>query len=251
MTVLTENGRLMRLAVVLLVCMSAGLVSACASAPVSENEVTPDPYEEWNRKFYAFNDALDKAILAPAAHAYVEITPAPMRTGVHNFFDNLAYPEVFINDFLQGKVEQGFEDVGRFIINSTFGIGGLIDFAGGLGFSRNDEDFGQTFAVWGFDSGDYFDLPFLGPNTARDASGLPAGTVTNILFYADTFLSFPLGLLKIIDKRASLDAAIKIRDKTALDPYVFQREAYLQRRNHQIHDGRPPPDDLGGLEPVR
>ena len=113
MTVLTENGRLMRLAVVLLVCMSAGLVSACASAPVSENGVTPDPYEEWNRKFYAFNDALDKAILAPAAHAYVEITPAPMRTGVHNFFDNLAYPEVFINDFLQGKVEQGFEDVGR------------------------------------------------------------------------------------------------------------------------------------------
>ena len=243
------NGAIFRLILATVLCVAAGLLSGCASTPAADDVGTPDPYEDWNRKFYAFNDALDKAILAPAAHAYVEVTPAPMRHGVHNFFDNLAYPEVFINDFLQGKVEQGFDDVGRFIINSTFGLGGLIDFAGGLGFERNDEDFGQTFAVWGFDTGAYFDLPFLGPNTTRDASGIPAGTVTNVLFYADTFLSFPLGLLKIVDKRASLDSAIKIRDETALDPYVFQREAYIQRRNHLIHDGNPPPDDLRHLEP--
>lgn len=247
----SKKGVTRRLIPVLMLCTAVVLLSACASTPTTDESGIADPYENWNRKFYAFNDALDKAVLAPVARAYIEITPSPVRTGVHNFFDNLAYPEVFINDFLQGKIEQGFEDVGRFIFNSTFGIGGLIDFAGGLGFKRNDEDFGQTFAVWGFDSGAYFDLPFLGPNTARDASGIPAGTVTNILFYADSFLSFPLGLLKIVDKRASLDSAIKIRDETALDPYVFQREAYVQRRNFQIYDGNPPADDLQELEPIR
>lgn len=251
MPVSSGKSAFTRLTFVVIVCVASGMLSACASTPAADEAGTPDPYEDWNRKFYAFNDALDKAILAPAAHAYVEVTPAPMRHGVNNFFDNLAYPEVFINDFLQGKVEQGFEDAGRFIINSTFGLGGLIDFAGGLGFSRNNEDFGQTFAVWGFDSGAYFDLPFLGPNTARDASGIPPGTVTNLLFYANSIVAFPLGLLKIVDKRASLDSAIRIRDETALDPYVFQREAYLQRRRHLIYDGNPPPDDLNDLEPIR
>lgn len=247
----SEISAFARLIFVLSVCVSAGMLSSCASMEEAEDYGTPDPYEDWNRKFYAFNDALDKAILAPAAQVYVEVTPEPARIGVHNFFDNLAYPEVFINDFLQGKMEQGFDDVGRFIINSTFGLGGIIDFAGGLGFVRNEEDFGQTFAVWGFDAGAYFDLPFLGPNTTRDVSGIPPGTVTNVLFYADSFVSFPLGLLKIVDKRASLDPAIKIRDETALDPYVFQREAYIQHRRHLIYDGNAPRDDFGGLEPIR
>lgn len=251
MSLSSERGVFAKLSVAVIVFVTAAMLSACASTQVADETGTPDPYEDWNRKFYAFNDALDKAILAPASRAYVEVTPAPARHGVRNFFDNLAYPEVFINDFLQGKVEQGFEDVGRFVINSTFGLGGLIDFAGGLGFSRNEEDFGQTFAVWGFDSGAYFDLPFLGPNTARDASGIPPGTVTNLLFYANSIVTFPLGLLKIVDRRASLDPAIRIRDETALDPYVFQREAYLQRRRHLIHDGDPPLDDLYTLEPIR
>ncbi|MDX1514941.1 MAG: VacJ family lipoprotein [Gammaproteobacteria bacterium] len=244
-------GAIKKLTLALVVFGAAGLLSACASAPAVDSTETPDPYEDWNRKFYAFNDALDKAILAPVAHAYIEITPAPMRTGVHNFFDNLSYPGVFINDFLQGKIEQGFEDIGRFIFNSTFGLGGLIDFAGGLGFSRNEEDFGQTLAVWGMESGFYLDLPFFGPNTARDTTSIPAGMVTDVLFYVESAITFPLGLLRIVDKRASLDSAIKVRDKTALDPYVFQREAYVQKRRFLIHDGNPPPDDLQGLEPIR
>lgn len=243
------SARVWMRACLLAVC--AVSLAACATVPDQGRAETKDPYEDWNRKFYAFNDALDKNILAPVARGYVHVTPAPARTGIHNFFDNLGYPQVFINDFLQGKVERGFEDTGRFIINSTFGLGGLIDFAGGLGFNRNDEDFGQTFAVWGMGSGPYLELPFLGPNTGRDALGIPPKTVTGVLFYADFAVSFPLRMVELIDTRSGLESAIKIRDETALDPYIFQREAYLQRRRHLIYDGNPPPEDFEPLEPAQ
>ncbi len=238
-----------RLVPVLALVLLTGLISACATAPVDEDVAVPDPYEDWNRGFYAFNDALDKAILAPAADVYVTVTPAPARTGVGNFFDNLAYPVVIINDFLQGKIEQGFEDLGRFLINSTFGLGGLIDFSSGVGLERHEEDFGQTLAVWGFGPGFYTDLPMVGPKTASEAAAIPADIVTDVLFYVSSSVAFPLGLLRLVNKRANLDSAIKFRDETALDPYVFQREAYLQHRAYLIHDGDPPRDDLLAMQP--
>jgi phospholipid-binding lipoprotein MlaA len=238
-----------RLAPLLALVLVTGLVSACATAPVDEDAAVPDPYEDWNRGFYAFNDGLDKAIIAPMAEVYVAVTPAPARTGVGNFFDNLAYPTVIINSFLQGKIEQGFEGIGRFIFNSTFGLGGLIDFSSGVGLERHDEDFGQTLAVWGFGPGFYTDLPMVGPKTASEATVIPADMVTDVLFYASSSVALPLGLLRMVDKRARLDSAIRLRDETALDPYVFQREAYLQHRGYLIHDGELPVDDLAALHP--
>ena len=238
-----------RLVPVLALVLLTGLISACAMAPVDEDVAVPDPYEDLNRSFYAFNNALDRAIIAPAADVYVTVTPAPVRTGVGNFFDNLGYPTVFINAFLQGKFEQAFEDLGRFLFNSTFGLGGLIDFSSGVGLERHDEDFGQTLAVWGFDPGIYHDLPMIGPKTSSEAVAIPADMVTDVLFYASSSIAFPLGLLRLVNKRANLDSAIKLRDETALDPYVFQREAYLQHRAYLIHDGDPPRDDLLAMQP--
>jgi len=238
-----------RLAPVFALVLVTGLMSACATAPVDEDAAVPDPYEDWNRGFFAFNNALDKAIIAPMAEVYVAVTPAPARTGVGNFFDNLAYPVVALNAFLQGKFEQGFEDLGRFIFNSTFGLGGLIDFSSGVGLERHEEDFGQTLAVWGFGPGFYTELPTVGPKTASEAAVIPADVVTDVLFYASSSVAIPLGLLRLVDKRARFDSAIRLRDETALDPYVFQREAYLQHRGHLIYDGDPPIDDLIAINP--
>jgi ABC-type transporter lipoprotein component MlaA len=136
----------------------------------------------------------------------------------------------------------------RLIINSTFGLGGLVDFAAAIGMPKHEEDFDQTLAVWGVESGPYLELPLLGPNTFRSVPGMAADTVTNPLTWLGSSpLDYAATALKTVDKRAQLDSAIKLRDKSALDPYVFQREAYLQRRRFQIYDGNPPLDDDGPL----
>lgn len=225
------------------------LLAACATAPADKGVETPDPLESLNRKFFAFNDALDKAILGPVSRGYVKVTPAPARNGIRNFFDNLAYLEVIINDFLQGKVEDGMEDVLRVVINITFGLGGLNDFAGDVGFPSRNEDFGQTLAVWGVGPGIYLELPFFGPSTLRDGSTIPASMASSPLFYAEAVVSIPAGAVDLVDKRSRLDSVIRLRDETALDRYVFQREAWLQRRRNLIYDGDPSPEDLDFFAP--
>ena len=223
------------------------VLTGCASVP-GQGSAEYDPWEPANRTFYAINDSLDKAILKPASDVYVMVTPEFFRNYVFNFFDNLSYPGVFINNFLQGKFERGMEDVGRFVINSTLGLGGTIDLASGFGLERHDEDLGQTLAVWGVDEGWYTELPFLGPNSLRDLPDLPFSSVTNPIFFLQSAATFPLSLLKLVDQRARLDSAIKVRDETALDPYIFQREAYRQRREHLIYDGDPPLESLDDLD---
>jgi phospholipid-binding lipoprotein MlaA len=212
------------------------LVGCTTSGPTEPH----DPYEGFNRSMFAVNDALDGAVLEPLAKGYVAITPQPVRAGVFNVFDNLAYLGTALNQFLQGKVERGFEDTGRFIVNSTFGLGGLIDFASGVGIERHEEDFGQTLAVWGMGTGPYLELPFFGPNTFRSLPAIPVGAATDILTWVNSPLDYALSGVKLVDTRANLDSAIKLRDRSALDPYVFQREAYLQRRRHLVYDGNPP-----------
>ena len=150
--------------------------------------------------------------------------------------------------FLQGKIERGFEDTGRFIINSTFGLGGLVDFASGIGMPRHEEDFGQTLAVWGVGSGPYLELPLFGPNTFRSLPAIPADAATDIVTWVNSPLDYALGGVKRIEQRTRLETAIKLRDTTSLDPYVFQREAYLQRRQHLIFDGNPPLDTLSASQ---
>ena len=222
-------------------CVVAGgcalILAGCATSGPTEPY---DPYEGFNRKMFGFNKALDEAIFGPVSRGYTAITPEAAREGIFNVFDNLAYLGTALNQFLQGKIERGFEDTGRFIINSTFGLGGLVDFASGIGIPRHEEDFGQTLAVWGLGAGPYLELPFLGPNTFRTLPAIPVDAATDIVTWVNSPLDYALGGVKRVDQRARLDSAIKLRDTTSLDPYVFQREAYRQRRRHLIFDGNPP-----------
>ena len=122
-----------------------------------------------NRGTHRFNNAVDRAVLKPAATAYRDYVPRIVRTGIGNILDNLEYPNTIINQFLQGKLLAGLQDTGRFVLNSTLGVAGLLDPASDAGLPKNDEDFGQTLGKWGVPAGPYFVLPFLGPSTVRDA----------------------------------------------------------------------------------
>ncbi len=220
--------------------------TGCVSIP---GEPDPnDPWEPFNRSMYDFNDGIDKDIIEPTADAYLEL-PAGGRKSIHNFFVNLGYPTTIINQFLQGKFERGFEDTMRFIFNTTFGLLGFIDFAGPTGLARHQEDFGQTFAVWGAPAGNFLTLPVLGPRTVRSAAGWPLDFLTKPLFWIETGGEFlAVAGLDIVDTRARLASAIKLRDETAFDPYIFTREAYLQQRLNLIYDGNPPIQDLEDLD---
>ncbi len=183
------------------------LLSGCASTGDGVSE-TYDPYESFNRSMFSFNKTLDDAFFGPIADGYVAVTPEPAREAVYNVFDNLAYLTTMVNQFLQGKIERGFEDAGRFIINSTFGLGGLVDFATGIGIERNEEDFDQTLAVWGIGAGPYLELPLLGPNTFRSLPGIPADSVTDLVTWVASPLDYALSGVKRVDLRARLDSAI-------------------------------------------
>jgi phospholipid-binding lipoprotein MlaA len=148
-----------------------------------------------------------------------------------------------LNAFLQGKGKQGLEDTSRFLINTTFGLCGLFDPATPLGLKAHNEDFGQTMAVWGVGKGPYLVLPLIGPNTVRNIPDLGVSVVTNILFYVTNPVAVPFAVLGLVDRRSRFDQAIQFRDETAVEPYLFTREAYLQRRNFLIHDGNPPIED--------
>ena len=223
------------------VAAAAVLVSSgCASAAT----LSGDPNDSWepaNRASYAFNDALDRVVLAPVAHLYLRLPPG-LRDSIHNFFGNAAYPGTVLNQLLQGKLEPAMEGSARFVFNTTLGIGGLFDVATGLGLEREEEDFGQTLAVWGMEAGNYIHWPVLGPSSVRDTPGIVVGALTDVLTYV---AGPPLALLELVDTRARLESAVRIRDETALDPYIFTREAYRQRRTFLIHDGNPPLPEPG------
>lgn len=224
-----------------LAMLLAGALSGCATTPAkTEAGAEPDPLEMANRVFFGFNEGLDQVLIKPAAEAYVNITPEPVRVAVTNFFDNLAYLNVILNAFLQGKLEQAMSDMGRFLVNSTIGVGGLFDVATGMGLPEHEEDLGQTLAVWGTGQGPYIYLPVRGPNSARDVPGEVASTLLNPLFYLSGTVLFPVTALGIINKRASLLDETRIRDEAAIDKYTFTREAYIQRREYLIYDGNPP-----------
>ncbi|MCY4221037.1 MAG: VacJ family lipoprotein [Thiotrichales bacterium] len=218
-----------------------GTIVVAGSGCTTTAMITDDPRDPWegtNRTFYAFNDVIDQAVLAPVADLYLKL-PDGLRNSIHNFLDNAAYPGTVLNQLLQAKFEPAMEGTARFVFNTTLGIGGLFDVSTGFGLERRDEDFGQTLAVWGVDEGNYINYPLLGPSTVRDTPGIVVGTLTNVLTYV---AALPLTLLDIVDTRANLASAMKIRDEYAFDPYVFTREAYRQRRTYLIHDGNPPVD---------
>lgn len=233
---------------VLILSLSVFLGGCASTADKAEVTEANDPLEPGNRAVYTFNDKLDKYFFEPVAKKYDEYTPNFMRNGITNFFDNLFYLNVIFNDFLQGKVVQGFSDVGRVAVNSTVGIGGFVDFATDLGMPKHDEDFGQTLGAWGVGEGAYLNLPLKGPNSLRDAPDIITTTLLNPLFYITSPVTIPAGILYVINERANLLDATRIRDEAALDPYTFTREAYRQKRVSLIHDGEPPQETFEELE---
>lgn len=219
-------------------------LGACATTgPNGEPNV--DPLEGVNRAVFSFNDGLDRIILKPVAKGYRYITPNFIERGVSNFFSNLSEVGSLVNSTLQGKPSQGAKHTGRFLVNSTLGIGGLFDVAKYMNLEKMDsEDFGQTLAVWGVGSGPYIVIPFLGSSTLRGGVSIPVNTALDPLTYYPEDYKVRLGLnvLEIIDLRASL---LKAEEFISGDRYLFIRDAYLQRREYLINDGKIE-DDFGG-----
>jgi phospholipid-binding lipoprotein MlaA len=223
----------------LCVVLSASvLLSSCAAVTAPDKR---DPWESFNRSVYAFNDDFDRSIARPVSETYKDYTPDIVQTGVSNFFSNLDDVLVFVNDLLQFKFQQAAQDLTRFAFNTTAGLFGLIDVSSHMDLPKHHEDFGQTLASWGVGSGAYVMLPFLGPSTVRDTTGLVADwQIDPVYAISDTESRWSAIILRAIDTRTSLLEATRIMEKSGIDPYVFLRNAYLQHRTNLIYDGKPP-----------
>lgn len=225
----------MRILLLGIVC----LLGACAHSPVDDPQ---DPLERMNRAVYGFNEKMDRYVARPAATGYTRSVPDEIRTGIRNFFDNLVYPTVIVNDLLQGKFAQAGLDSGRFLLNSTFGLAGFLDPATRVGLKRNDEDFGQTLGRWGVGPGWYLMIPFLGPASNRDLVGRVGSAATSPLVYIDLDVTVPAAGLSAVESRSQLLGAERILEQQ-FDRYVFVRGVYLQRRRNLVYDGHPPKED--------
>ncbi len=235
-----------------LVLGAALLFGGCASAPHAADP--KDPLQPYNRAMFGFNEKLDKAVMRPVAVAYKNVTPTPVRRGVGNFFRNLGDAWSAVNDVLQLHVGYAADDILRVEVNTFFGLGGTIDIASEMGLYRHPNDFGLTLARYGIGSGPYFVLPVLGPSTVRDSGG----TVVDDYLYAplphltsDVALRNSATALDLVQHRASLLATTDLLESIAIDPYVFTRDAYLQRRDARVHAVRSlgvltAPDAAGG-----
>ena len=207
---------------------------------LSADEVR-DPYENFNRKTFEFNEKLDEKILRPIAKTYSKFPPK-VKNGVSNFFNNLEDVETSINQLLQGKPKKSINDISRFIINSTIGLGGFIDVASKIGLERHEEDFGQTLAVWGVGQGPYIMLPGLGPSTLRDTFSRPVSSFTSVTFHmtdADVNIA-----LKTIDAIETRERLLDVESLLSGDKYSFVKDAYIQSLNYEIADGIDVQDDF-------
>ena len=195
-----------------------------------------DPWEKYNRRMHTFNMAVDRGLAKPLARAYVAAVPQPMRTGVSNFFDNLGQPITVVNSLLQGNPRGASNALGRFLLNSTVGIGGLFDLATKAKMPKQGEDFGQTLAVWGWQRSRYLELPMLGPRTLRDLIGMAGDAPLRPLQYLedDKTRVFLQGL-QLVDMRAKLLPIEGLMEQGVVDEYALFRDMWLQRRNYQIN----------------
>jgi len=232
---------------VFLVPLVIALISGCASQSATLANPKADPWEPFNRKVYAFNDRIDRAVVKPIAKGYDRIMPDAPQRGVRNFFRNLAFPVTFLNLILQGKFEDSLTATGRFFLNSTVGLLGFFDIATREGIPELNEDFGQTMAKWGWKSSRYLVVPLLGPHTLRDAGGRAVDTFASpVAYMARKEHEYTPLILDIISLRASLLPFDKDLE-AAHDPYVLMRDAYLQNREFNIYDGNPPEPDYDAL----
>jgi phospholipid-binding lipoprotein MlaA len=241
---------LRRVALALAVLAVSGCASVPATGPAGPGMTAPttasagtpgDPWESWNRKVYAFNDAIDNAVVKPVAQAYEAVVPSLVRTGVSNVLGNIRDVWSAANQLLQGKVQYGFEMGMRVVANSFFGLGGLLDPATEMGLIKRPEDFGQTLGRWGLGSGPYLILPFVGPSTVRDTAGFLADRSFGPSSLPPTAGGqYSVLAVELVDTRAKLLSAGKLLDQVALDRYSFLRDAYLAQRRDAVYDGAPP-----------
>ena len=234
-----------RLAMAALVC-AAVLLAGCSTLRDARGGPGQrlDPWENWNRKVFAFNEGLDEKVLKPVATGYSNVVPQPVRKGVDNFFGNVADAWSAVNNFLQGKVEMGLRDVIRVGTNTLFGLFGVLDVASEMGIDHQYEDFGQTLGHWGFGAGAYVVWPLFGPSSVRDSIGLPLDRAASpALLFNDGTSKTLITTLQVVNTRANLLGASKVLDDIALDKYNFVRDAYLQRRRSLVYDGEDPADN--------
>ena len=223
-------------------CAAQQQGSAPGSPPEQQEEI-PDPLEELNRAVFQLNEFLDLIILRPLSEVYRAVFPDPVRDSVRNFLRNLGSPVVFFNDVLQGQGERAQITFGRFLVNTTLGVGGLFDVAAGMGAPYHGEDFGQTLGVWGFKPGIYLVLPILGPSTTRDAIGRVGDVFMNPLTYVYSandleYLPLAFGVTGAVDLRARNIELLDQLKRDALDYYILMRSIYLQIRENEIRNGR-------------
>ncbi|MES2758803.1 MAG: VacJ family lipoprotein [Pseudomonadota bacterium] len=207
-------------------------LAGCATGPNPR-----DPYEKFNRQMFKFNDAVDRAALKPAATAYKQVLPTFVQTGVSNFFGNLSDLWTGVNNLMQGKGQDGMSDLTRFALNSTLGIGGLLDIGSEAGLHKHNEDFGQTLGAWGVPAGPYLMLPLLGPSTVRDTVVMPIDVAADPWAYKDPVGWRNVGIaVRAVDQRAAVLDASNLMEEAALDRYEFIRDGFLQRRMSRITD---------------
>jgi phospholipid-binding lipoprotein MlaA len=226
----------------------AALVATLAACAATAERDPRDPLEPLNRRVYRFNDKVDQLVAQPVARTYRKVVPDEVRSGVRNFFGNIGDFFIGVNNFLQGKFEDGVGDWARVAFNTTIGLLGIFDVASDMGYEKHNEDFGQTFGWWGARPGPYLVLPFLGSSDLRDGIGTGIDIYTDPLGEVRPYhAQYALWGLRLTQTRADLLDASRILEEAALDKYVFQRDAYLQRRRSLVYDGHPPrekePDD--------
>jgi phospholipid-binding lipoprotein MlaA len=220
-----------------LAVVAAAVLAGCAAAPSRD-----DPFEPMNRAMFEVHEVVDKTVMKPLIDVYTAVVPKLVRTGVSNFFNNIDDLFSGVNALLQGKPDKAGNDFGRVMLN-TFVMGGIFDLASDIGIERGGEDFGQTFGVWGFPQGPYLFVPVFGPTTVRDGTGvivrIAVGPVGYIPDVPARNILYGIGA---VDIRAQAADAISIAETAALDKYRFIRNAYLQRRQYLVYDGKPPPE---------
>ena len=209
------------------------IVLPLSSVSLLSDEIN-DPFENLNRKIFELNENLDKKIAKPVAETYSKVPPR-IKKGISNFFNNIEEVDTFVNQMLQGKPKQSINDLSRFIINSSVGLGGFIDVASRIGLDRHEEDFGQTLAVWGVDQGPYIMLPILGPSTLRDTFSRPVSSFLSVTFHmTDTDVNIALKGIDAIETRERL---LDVESLLSGDKYSFVKDAYIQSMNYEIKDG--------------
>lgn len=219
-------------------------LSACVTLPPNHVRNPQDPWESWNRGVYRVNDKLDRAVALPVARAYVRHVPGGIRASVSNFFANVTTPGVMVNDALEGKFKNAGSDLGRFLLNTIVGFGGLFDPASSAGLDRNYADFGLTLGHWGVHPGPFFELPILGPSSVRDGLGkIPDYYLRPTTYIPDDWIvGYVLWLPDAVDTRAALLPLQSTIDQS-FDPYAVIRDAYLSRRAYLVSDGKVSPSD--------